>query len=99
MSSTTQLNLLLSQVWSLGRTLSGSSRLQIVTSTSFGKSSVSKVNWVPHCAQNERVPRRVDLKRVGSPAVKRNCERSRLNQATEAAPVVPRQIAQWQLVS
>ncbi len=72
LSSTAQLSLLLTQVWSLGRTLSGSSRLQIVTSISFGKSSVSKVSWVPHWAQNARVPLRVDLKRVGAPAVKRN---------------------------
>jgi hypothetical protein len=71
----------------------------MVTSISFGKSSVSKVSWVPHWEQNVRVPLRVDLKRVGAPAVKRNWERSRLNHATDAAPVVPRQIAQWQLVS
>jgi hypothetical protein len=70
-----------------------------VTSISLGKSSVSKVSCVPQFAQKVLVPLRVDLNRAGSPSVNRNWVRSMLNQATEAAPVVPRQIAQWQLVS
>jgi hypothetical protein len=45
-----------------------------------------------------RVPFPLDLKRVGSPPISRNCERRTLNHATKGAPVVRRQMEQWQFV-
>jgi hypothetical protein len=42
-------------------------------------------------------PSSLDLNRAGSPA-KRKCERATLNQATNGAPLVRRQMEQWQLV-
>jgi hypothetical protein len=43
------------------------------------------------------VPFALERKRAGVP-VRRNRERGTLNQATNGAPVVRRQIEQWQLV-
>jgi hypothetical protein len=41
----------------------------------------------------------VDLNLAGSPETNRKSERTTVNQVTNAAPVVRRQIEQWQLVS
>jgi hypothetical protein len=58
----------------------------------------SNVSCVPHSGQKLRVPLALDLRRAGSPPTMRNCERGTLNHATNGAPVVRRQIEQWQLV-
>jgi hypothetical protein len=54
---------------------------------------------VPQWAQKLRVPFALDRKRTGSPDTTRNSDGRTLNQATNGAPVVRRQIEQWQLVS
>jgi hypothetical protein len=73
---------------------SGSSRLDVVTSISAGASSASNAIWVPQRGQKLRVPLAEERNRVGSPASHRNSGRSTLNQATNGAPVVRRQIEQ-----
>jgi hypothetical protein len=45
------------------------------------------------------MPSAVDLNRAGAPCTMRNWDRGTLNHATKGAPVVRRQIEQWQLVS
>jgi hypothetical protein len=90
---------LLVHVLSLGGTTSGSSRLPVVTSISSGKSELSKVSWAPQRGQNDRVPVSLDLNRVGMPLTRRNSPRRTLNHVTIGAPVVRRQIEQWQVVS
>jgi hypothetical protein len=83
-------------VLSSGGTTLGSSRLQVVTSISAGKSELSKVSWVPQPGQNDRVPFSLDLNRTGLPLTKRNSPGRTLNHVTNGAPVVRRQIEQWQ---
>jgi hypothetical protein len=95
----THLSLLLVRVWSLGGSAFGSSRLHVVTSISSEKSVCSKVSRVPHCGQKLLVPFGVDLNRVGSPHTRRNWDRGTPNYVTNGAPVVRRQIEQWQFVS
>src|SRR6185369_1755547 len=90
-------SLRLTRVWSAGAIRFGSSRLQVVRSISSRAPSSSKASWVPHSGQKLRVAFSLDLNLAGSPA-KRNCERGTLNQATNGAPLVRRQIEQWQLV-
>jgi hypothetical protein len=53
---TTQLSRLPDRTLSRGGTRLGSSRLQVVTSISSGKSEFSKVTWLPQRGQNDRVP-------------------------------------------
>jgi hypothetical protein len=67
-------------------------------SISSGKSACWNVSCVPQREQNERTPFSVELNRVGSPLIRKSDERG-LNQVTKGAPVVPRQIEQWQFVS
>ena len=86
-------------MWSRGGTNSGLSRLPVVTSISSGKSVCSNVSCVPHREQNERSPFSVELYRVGSPLMIRKSDEHALNQSHEGAPVVRRQIEQWQFVS
>jgi hypothetical protein len=69
-----------------------------VTSISFAASSCSNVSWVPQRGQKVRIPFGLDLNRVGTPCTSRNSDRGTLNQATNGAPVVRRQIEQWQFV-
>jgi hypothetical protein len=57
------------------------------------------VSWVPQWEQKLRVPLRLDRKRDGSPSTNRNSEGLTLNHATNGAPVVRRQMEQWQFVS
>ena len=71
----------------------------MVTSISPGQSVPSKVNWVPQAGQKLRVPFGLERKRVGAPATNRSSDGRTLNQVTNGAPVVRRQIEQWQLVS
>jgi hypothetical protein len=94
-----QLTLLLVCVLSRGGSRFGSSRLHVVTSISPGKSACSNVSCVPQRGQNDRVPFSVELNRRGRPLTIRKAPDSMLNQVTNGAPVVPRQIEQWQLVS
>jgi hypothetical protein len=54
---------------------------------------------VPQWGQNVRTALRLERKLVGSPDSRRNSDGRTLNQATNGAPVVRRQIEQWQLVS
>jgi hypothetical protein len=57
------------------------------------------VSCVPQREQKLRVPLVVDLNCVGSPRTNRSFDFGTLNQVTNGAPVVRRQIVQWQLVS
>jgi hypothetical protein len=98
-SGTTHPTRLLIHTLSRGGTPLGSSRLAIVTSISSGKSEFSKVSWVPQRGQNERMPFSVDLNRAGLPLTKPNSPIRTLNHVTNGAPVVRRQIEQWQLVA
>jgi hypothetical protein len=97
-SGTTQRTRLLVHTSSRGGTTLGSSRLQVVTSISSGNSVFSKVTWVPQRGQNDRVPFSLDLNRAGLPLTKRNSPRRTLNHVTNGAPIVRRQIEQWQLL-
>ena len=54
--------------------------------------------WLPLSMILVRDARSDDLKRAGSPATKRNEPAGTLNQATNGAPLVPRQVVQWQAV-
>jgi hypothetical protein len=78
---------------------SGASRLHVVTSISAGASAASNVICVPQRGQKLRVPFGEERNRVGSPPSHRNAVRGTVNQATNGAPVVRRQIEQWQFVS
>jgi len=71
----------------------------MVTSSSSGLCVDWKVTGVPQRGQNVRVPWSDERKVAGSPA--RNVKSARLtvNQATKGAPLVRRQIEQWQFVS
>jgi hypothetical protein len=91
--------LLLVLVWSFGGTAFGSSRLHVVMSISSGCFALSNVSGVPHLGQKLRVPWALELKRAGVPRTKRKLARGTLNHATKGAPLVRRQIEQWQLVS
>ena len=64
-----------------------------------GKYVVSKVSGVPHRGQKLRVPWSDDRKRAGSPVTSRKSAAGLVNQDRNAAPLVRRQIVQWQLVS
>jgi hypothetical protein len=86
-------------MWLFGCTPFGSSRLQMFTSISSGNAASSKVNCVPQRGQNFRLPFAVESNSVGVPPRNRNRDRGTLNQATNGAPVVRRQIEQWQFVS
>ena len=66
---------------------------------SSGKSACSPVSWVPHRGQNDRTDFAVELNRVASPLVMRNSIDLTLNMLRNGAPVVRRQIEQWQFVS
>jgi hypothetical protein len=57
------------------------------------------VSCVPHREQNERTPFLVELNRVGSLLMIRKYDERTLNQVTKGAPIVRRQIEQWQFVS
>jgi hypothetical protein len=57
------------------------------------------VSCVPQRPQKLRCPLALDPKRVGAPRTSLNCVRGTLNHATKGAPLVRRQIEQWQLVS
>ena len=87
------------RVLSRGGTNSELSRLPVVTSISLGKSACWNISCVPQRAQNERTPFSVELNSVGSPLVIRKSDERTLNQVTKGAPVVRRQIEQWQFVS
>jgi hypothetical protein len=54
---------------------------------------------VPHRGQKDRVPSSVVLNRAGWPSVMLKSAYRTLNQVTNGAPVVRRQIEQWQFVS
>jgi len=69
-----------------------------VTSISLAASSCSKVNGVPQLGQKVRNTFGVDLNRVGVPATNLNSARGTLNQVTNGAAEVRRQIEQWQTV-
>ena len=86
-------------MWSFGGNAFGSSRLHVVTSTSCAKSSCSNVSCVPQAAQKLRSAFGVERKLAGLPFMTLNCDRGTLNHATNGAPVVRRQIEQWQLDS
>ena len=58
----------------------------------------ANVKGVPHDAQKVRVACSEDLKVAGSSDTKRNDATGTLNQATNGAPLVWRQIVQWQAV-
>src|SRR5262249_14064848 len=98
-SGTIHTSRLLVRVLSFGGTNSGLSRLQVVTSISSLNSACLNVSCVPHREQNDRSPCLVVLNRVGSPLIIWKSAGRTLNQATNGAPVVRRQIEQWQLVS
>ena len=88
-------------VWILtrGGTRFGLSRLAVVMPISSGKSACAPVSWVPHREQNDRTDFAVELNHVGWPLVMRNSIDLTLNMLRNGAPVVRRQIEQWQLVS
>jgi hypothetical protein len=81
-------------VWSLGGACSGSSSEHVVTSISANKSVDWKVSDVPQDAQKVRLACSDDLKLAGSSVTKRNALAGTLNQATNGAPLVWRQIVQ-----
>jgi hypothetical protein len=58
-----------------------------------------KVSGVPQRGQNVRVPCSEDPKLVGAPEVKRSSVTGTVNHATTGAPLVRRQMEQWQNVS
>jgi len=93
-----QLSRLLVRVLSRGTAKFGLSRLAVVTSISSGKSALTKVSCVPHSEQKDRLPFAVELKRAGQPLVKRKSTDRTLNHVANGAPVVRRQIEQWQFV-
>jgi hypothetical protein len=57
------------------------------------------VSGVPQRGQKVRVPRSDDRKLAGSPDVKRKPTAGTVNHATHGAPLVRRQMEQWQFVS
>ena len=71
----------------------------MVTSISSGLCADSKVSGVPQRGQNVRVPWADDRKDAGAPARNAKSARLTLNHATNGAPLVRRQIEQWQFVS
>jgi hypothetical protein len=71
---------------------------QVVTSISFNESSLWNVSWVPQWGQKVRVPLSLDRKRAGASDTRRKSRGLTLNQVTNGAPVVRRQIEQWQFV-
>ena len=70
----------------------------MLTSISFGYSSDSNVSWVPQRGQKLREACSDERNRAGSPCSSK-LARGTVSQATNGAPVVPRQIVQWQQVS
>jgi hypothetical protein len=58
-----------------------------------------KVSGVPQPEQKVRTPRVEDRKLEGLPEVIRNAVSGTVNQVTNAAPLVRRQMEQWQFVS
>ena len=86
-------------VWSRGTTRSGWSSEPIVTSIASGLRVDVKVSGVPQRGQNVRSPCSEDRNRAGSPATNAKSPRRTLNHATNGAPLVRRQIVQWQFVS
>jgi hypothetical protein len=54
---------------------------------------------VPQWPQQLRIAFTLDRKRDGVPDANRNSDGLTLNQATNGAPVVRRQMEQWQIVS
>jgi len=71
----------------------------VVTSISSGDRSEAKVSGVPQRGQKLRVPCADERNDVGWPVTMLKVESGTVNQVTNGAPLVPRQIAQWQFVS
>jgi hypothetical protein len=65
---------------------------------SSGKSACSPVSWVPQREHNDRTVLAVELNRAGC-LMMRNSVDLTLNMLRNGAPVVRRQIEQWQFVS
>jgi hypothetical protein len=97
--SLTQETFELTWVWSLGGRSPGSSREQVVTSSSSGKRVELNVSGVPQRGQNVRVPWSEERIVLGWPARNRNVDLATVNQVTKGAPLTLLQIEQWQFVS
>lgn len=87
------------KVWLRGGTRAGSSRLAMVTSIHSASSLPHQVRQVPQVPQKARSTFGLERKITGSPAVHRSAERRTLNHATDGAPAMRRQSAQWQTVA
>jgi hypothetical protein len=98
-SGTTHSSRLLVWILTRGGTSFGLSRLAVVMPISSGKSVCSPVSWVPQREQNDRTVFAVELNRTGRPLMMRNSIDLTLNMLRNGAPVVRRQIEQWQFVS
>ncbi len=70
--------------------------LPTVTSTEPGRAVSRKVSAVPQAAQSWRTARGVARSSAGVPAVKTKAAAGNVAQVTNGAPVVRRQMRQWQ---
>ena len=79
-----------------GTIASGWSMLPTVTSTEPGRAVSRKVSAVPQAAHSWRTARGVARSSAGVPAVKAKVAAGNVAQVTNGAPVVRRQMLQWQ---
>ncbi|TMA43661.1 MAG: hypothetical protein E6J81_15655 [Deltaproteobacteria bacterium] len=70
--------------------------LPTVTSTEFGRAVSRKASAVPQAAHSWRTARGVARSSAGTPAVKTKAAAGNVAQVTNGAPVVRRQMPQWQ---
>src|SRR5439155_5229710 len=87
------------QMCAAGTIASGRSILPTVTSTELGRAVSRKVRAVPQAAQSWRTARGVARSSAGVPAVKAKAAAGNVAQVTNGAPVVRRQMLQWQWVT
>jgi hypothetical protein len=79
-----------------GTIASGLSMLPTVTSTEFGRAVSRKVSAVPQAGHSWRTAPGVAQNSAGVPAVKTSAVAGKVAQVTNGAPVMRRQIPQWQ---
>ena len=84
------------QMCAAGTTASGRSMLPTVTSTERGRAVSRKVSAVPQAAHRWRTARGVARSSAGVPAVKTSAAAGNVAHVTKGAPVVRRQMVQWQ---
>src|SRR5512144_2333358 len=84
------------QICESGSSEFGSSRLPTVTSIQLGSAVSWNVSAVPHAAQNVRVACGVERSSAGAPAVNAKASLRTVAQVTNGAPLVRRQMLQWQ---